>query len=59
MSRSLSVPANADAKTRGIRRVDSFGGLIRVIPSTPHIVGGSGTTLDIAPTVEVGISHSQ
>ncbi|XXG89573.1 hypothetical protein AAC387_Pa12g1542 [Persea americana] len=53
MSRSLSVPASANAKTRGIRGVDYFGGLIRVIPSTPRIVGGSGTTFDIAPKVEV------
>lgn len=57
MSRSLSVPANS--KTRGMRRVDSFGGLIRVIPSTPRIIGGSGTTADTAPTVEAGISYSQ
>ncbi|KAL5998379.1 hypothetical protein ACLOJK_009319 [Asimina triloba] len=49
MSRSLSVPANG--KTRGIRRMDSFGGMIRVIASTPWVAEGNGTTSNASPTV--------
>eukprot|EP00268_Persea_americana_P066678 TRINITY_DN910_c0_g1_i11.p1 TRINITY_DN910_c0_g1~~TRINITY_DN910_c0_g1_i11.p1 ORF type:complete len:391 (-),score=52.86 TRINITY_DN910_c0_g1_i11:2216-3388(-) len=48
MSRSLSVPVNV--KTRSIKRMDSLGGVIRVIPATPRIAEGSGTPLNDIPT---------
>ncbi|XP_058101796.1 uncharacterized protein LOC131245973 isoform X2 [Magnolia sinica] len=50
ISRSLSVPLNN--KTRGIRRMDSLGGVIRVIPSTPRVIEGSGTTSNTSPTTD-------
>ncbi|XXG44638.1 hypothetical protein AAC387_Pa01g4384 [Persea americana] len=51
MSRSLSVPVNV--KTRSIKRMDSLGGVIRVIPATPRIAEGSGTPLNDIPTKNV------
>ncbi|OVA10150.1 zinc finger protein [Macleaya cordata] len=44
ISRSLSVPV----KARSIRRMDSLGAVYRVIPSTPRVTEGSGTTSNIS-----------
>ncbi|KAK1290079.1 hypothetical protein QJS10_CPB18g02124 [Acorus calamus] len=50
ISRSLSVPVNV--KTSGIRRMDSLGGVLRVIPSTPRIIEESCTTSNTAETAD-------
>lgn len=55
MSRSLSVPVNV--KTRSINRMDSLGGVIRVIPATPRTVEGNVTPLNDTWTKNVGIFH--
>ncbi|XP_010253651.1 PREDICTED: uncharacterized protein LOC104594842 isoform X2 [Nelumbo nucifera] len=49
ISRSLSVPLNN--KTQSIRRIDSLGGIFRVIPSTPQVVEGSASVSNATPTV--------
>lgn len=46
MARSLSVPD----KARTIRRMDSLGGVFRVIPTTPRVTESSCTTSNIPPT---------
>ncbi|RVW82291.1 hypothetical protein CK203_041671 [Vitis vinifera] len=47
MTRSLSVPVNV--KARSLRRMDSTGGLIRVISATPRPVAVDGASQDDAP----------
>ncbi|KAK1282637.1 hypothetical protein QJS10_CPB22g00208 [Acorus calamus] len=50
MARSLSVPMNA--KGRGLKRTDSLGGLLRVIPVTPRPAAADCTTLNDGITAE-------
>ncbi|RVW85906.1 hypothetical protein CK203_035278 [Vitis vinifera] len=52
MTRSLSVPVNV--KARSLRRMDSTGGLIRVISATPRPVAVDGASQDDAPVTEIG-----
>ncbi|KAI3887095.1 hypothetical protein MKX03_009739 [Papaver bracteatum] len=51
MARSLSVPD----KARTIRRMDSLGGVFRVIPTTPRVTESSCTTSNMPPTPHTGI----
>ncbi|WJZ99008.1 hypothetical protein VitviT2T_017489 [Vitis vinifera] len=51
MTRSLSVPVNV--KARSLRRMDSTGGLIRVISATPRPVAVDGASQDDAPVTEI------
>lgn len=46
MTRSLSVPING--KLRSLKRMDSMGGLIRVISATPRSTLANSTSLDIS-----------
>ncbi|XP_017237513.1 uncharacterized protein LOC108210647 [Daucus carota subsp. sativus] len=48
MTRSLSVPINV--KLRSLKRMDSMGGLIRVIPATPRSTLVNSTSIDISET---------
>ncbi|KAK1277092.1 hypothetical protein QJS04_geneDACA023948 [Acorus gramineus] len=50
MARSLSVPMNA--KGRGLKRTNSLGGLLRVIPVTPRPAAADCTTLNDGITAE-------
>ncbi|KAF8397679.1 hypothetical protein HHK36_016600 [Tetracentron sinense] len=50
ISRSLSVPVNN--RERSIRRMDSLGGVFRVIPSTPRVTEGSAAISNTSPTVD-------
>ena len=52
MTRSLSVPVNV--KARSLRRMDSTGGLIRVISATPRLVAVDSASQDDAPVTEIG-----
>lgn len=50
--RSLSVPVNV--KSGSLRRVDSLGGLIRVIATPRPIAAGSAPPSDV-PTSDIGM----
>ncbi|XP_077252924.1 RING/U-box superfamily protein [Tasmannia lanceolata] len=50
MSRSLSVPLNV--KTKSIKRMDSLGGVFRVVPSTPRVIEGTDATSNTTPAVD-------
>ncbi|XP_026415363.1 uncharacterized protein LOC113310793 [Papaver somniferum] len=54
MARSLSVPD----KARTIRRMDSLGGVFRVIPTTPRVTESSCTTSNMPPTPHPEISDA-
>ncbi|XP_042375923.1 uncharacterized protein LOC121969754 isoform X1 [Zingiber officinale] len=48
ISRSISFPVNMKhAKSKRIKRMNSLGGVFRVIPSTPRVVGLSSVVTDI------------
>ncbi|XP_010920401.1 uncharacterized protein [Elaeis guineensis] len=56
ISRSLSLPSNAKSiKTRSIKRMDSLGGVLRVIPSTPQVVGTSAAVPEVITAVDCEI----
>ncbi|XP_026660953.1 uncharacterized protein LOC103708403 isoform X2 [Phoenix dactylifera] len=56
ISRSLSVPLNAKGiKTRSFKRMDSLGGVLRVIPSTPQLVGTSAAMSDVITAIDCEI----
>ncbi|XP_077243899.1 uncharacterized protein LOC143884292 isoform X2 [Tasmannia lanceolata] len=50
ITRSLSVPVNI--KSGSLRRMDSLGGIIRVIPTTPRVPVVDGATPNDAPALE-------
>ncbi|KAI3901489.1 hypothetical protein MKW92_007476 [Papaver armeniacum] len=54
MARSLSVPD----KARTIRRMDSLGGVFRVIPTTPRVTESSCTTSNMPPTPHTEINDA-
>ncbi|CAN6455661.1 unnamed protein product [Victoria cruziana] len=52
IARSLSVPVNT--KIRSLRRADSSGGIIRIVPATPRVTvveGASATTMNEIPEI--------
>ncbi|XP_068654284.1 uncharacterized protein [Aristolochia californica] len=51
IKRSLSVPVNI--KNRSLGRMDSFGGLIRIIPATPRVPTVDGPETDDAPAADI------
>lgn len=53
MTRSLSVPGNK--KNGSVRRTDSFGGVIRIIPSTPRVPKVDNCTSDDTSATDIGI----
>lgn len=54
MARSLSVPDKAGT----IRRMDSLGGVFRVIPTTPRMTESSCTTSNMPPTPHTEINDA-
>ncbi|XP_058100095.1 uncharacterized protein LOC131244598 isoform X2 [Magnolia sinica] len=56
ITRSLSVPVNV--KNRSLRRMDSLGGLMRVIPATPRPPMVDGTIPNDAPTTDIATEDS-
>ncbi|KAF8402739.1 hypothetical protein HHK36_010829 [Tetracentron sinense] len=50
ISRSLSVPVNN--KERSLRRMDSLGGIFRVIPSTPRVMERIDSVSNATPTAD-------
>ncbi|XP_077220560.1 uncharacterized protein LOC143854457 [Tasmannia lanceolata] len=56
ITRSLSVPVNV--KSRSLRRTDSLGGLIRVIPTTPRVPVVDCATLNDNPALETANEDS-
>ncbi|XP_051150690.1 uncharacterized protein LOC127265061 [Andrographis paniculata] len=57
MARSLSVPVNV--KTRSLRRMDSSGGLIRVISTSYRSTIAENSPSDISPATEAGMDDSE
>lgn len=53
MTRSLSVPGNK--KNGSVGRTDSFGGVIRIIPSTPRVAKVDNCTSDDTSATDIGI----
>ncbi|KAF8408764.1 hypothetical protein HHK36_004833 [Tetracentron sinense] len=56
ITRSLSVPVNV--KNRSLRRIDSMGGLIRVISATPRPAVVDGISPNGAPTTDAASEDS-
>ncbi|XP_068655960.1 uncharacterized protein [Aristolochia californica] len=56
IKRSLSVPVNI--KNRSLRRMDSFGGLIRIIPVTPRVPTVDGLADDDAPAADIAVEEA-